>query len=52
MLCVCFQLELPFPESGLVYDYQLDDAGISLPALEDEDEEEGKGRTASVDWLK
>ena len=29
-----------FPEEGLVYDYCLDDAGISLPALEEEEEEE------------
>ncbi len=33
-----------FPESGLVYDYQLDDAGISLPALDDDEEDELKTR--------
>ncbi len=33
-----------FPESGLVYDYQLDDAGISLPALDDDEEDELKAR--------
>lgn len=35
------QIKLCFPEEGLVYDYQLDDAGISI--LSDE-EDEDKGR--------
>ncbi|KAK2152282.1 hypothetical protein LSH36_335g03002 [Paralvinella palmiformis] len=38
-------VDLPFPDEGLVYDYQLDDAGISMPALEEEEEEELKGKT-------
>ena len=42
-----FQVDLPFPDEGLVYDYQLDDAGISMPALEEEEEEELKGKTVS-----
>ena len=32
-------MSLPFPDEGEVYDYKLDDAGISKP-LQDEDEEE------------
>lgn len=36
-----FQIKLCFPEEGLVYDYRLEDAGISN--LSDE-EEEDKGR--------
>ena len=35
---------MPFPDEGLVYDYKLDDAGISLPAQEEEDEEALKGK--------
>ena len=31
---------MSFPEEGLVYDYQLDDAGITLPACDDDEEEE------------
>ncbi len=38
------QVSLPFPEEGLVYDYVLDDAGISLPAMDEDDEEELKKR--------
>jgi len=30
---------MPFPAQGQVYDYKLDDAGISLP-LQDDDVEE------------
>lgn len=29
---------MPFPEAGLVYDYTLDDAGISSTKVEDEEE--------------
>ena len=39
---------MPFPEEGLVYDYQLDDAGISLPAMEEDEEEENKSRKVSL----
>lgn len=34
-----FQIDLCFPEEGLVYDYRLDDAGISNLGDDDEDEE-------------
>ena len=37
---------MPFPESGLVYDYRLDDGGVSRTS-EDEDEEEHKKTKAS-----
>ena len=39
---------MPFPEEGLVYDYQLDDAGISLPAMEEDEEEENKSRKVGL----
>ena len=49
MLLVFFsQLSLPFPETGLIYDYRLDDAGISLPALEEDEEEELKKRNVCI----
>ena len=38
-------MSLMFPAAGLVYDYRLDDAGISLPAQEEEEEEEIKSKT-------
>ena len=38
------QVTLLFPDEGLVYDYRLDDAGISLPAMEEDEEEEIKKR--------
>lgn len=40
-----FQAQLCFPEEGLVYDYHLDDAGISCF---DEEEEDGKERKVSM----
>lgn len=36
------QVKLRFPEEGLVFDYRLDDAGISSAEEEEDDEEEGK----------
>lgn len=33
------QIQLCFPEAALVYDYRLDDAGISNPEDDDEDVE-------------
>ena len=36
-----FQISMPFPEGGLVYDYTLDDGGASRIG-EDEEEEEKK----------
>lgn len=37
-----------FPEEGLVYDYRLDDAGISN--FED-DEEEGERKVRQITWI-
>jgi dynein heavy chain len=39
------KVELCFPEEGLVYDYQLDDAGISNMG---DEEEEDRGRKVSI----
>lgn len=36
------QIQLCFPEEGLVYDYRLDDAGISHFEDEDEDDKDRK----------
>lgn len=36
------QVSLPFPEKGLVYDYRLDDGGISSTRKSDDDDEEDK----------
>ena len=36
------------PPEGLVYDYRLDDAGISSPALEEDEEEELKSKQVSA----
>lgn len=35
-------MKLGFPEDGLVYDYRLDDAGISSTEDDDDDEDENK----------
>lgn len=35
-------MKLLFPEEGLVFDYRLDDAGISSTEDEEDEEEEGK----------
>ncbi|XP_035245196.1 dynein heavy chain 1, axonemal isoform X1 [Anguilla anguilla] len=40
---------LCFPEEGLVYDYRLDDAGISNP---EEDEDETKRKVQWVSWME
>lgn len=37
---IVFQVQLCFPEEGLVYDYHLDDAGISR--FDDEEDEKGR----------
>lgn len=39
-MLVLFQCELPFPETGIVYNYQLDDAGISSSENDENLEEE------------
>ncbi|XP_008570797.1 PREDICTED: dynein heavy chain 1, axonemal [Galeopterus variegatus] len=44
------KLTLHFPEEGLVFDYRLEDAGISNTNEEDEDEEESK-QVAWVKWM-
>uniref|UniRef100_A0A8D1UYI8 Dynein axonemal heavy chain 1 n=1 Tax=Sus scrofa TaxID=9823 RepID=A0A8D1UYI8_PIG len=41
-------LTLPFPEEGLVFDYRLEDGGISSTDDNEEDDEEGK----QVTWVK
>ncbi|KAL7843672.1 hypothetical protein AOLI_G00251840 [Acnodon oligacanthus] len=44
------KIQLCFPEEGLVYDYQLDDGGISNLS---EEEEDAKGRKVQwVNWMK
>ncbi|XP_053339456.1 dynein axonemal heavy chain 1 [Clarias gariepinus] len=42
------KIQLCFPEEGLVYDYRLDDAGITL---RQEDEEEVKKKVQWVNWM-
>ena len=42
---------MEFPEGGLVYDYRLEDAGISMPALDEEDEEDLKTRPVSCIYI-
>lgn len=37
-----------FPEEGLVFDYRLDDAGISNTNEDEDEEEEGKQVTAGL----
>ncbi|KAF4107339.1 dynein axonemal heavy chain 1 isoform X1 [Onychostoma macrolepis] len=44
------KVQLCFPEEGLVYDYHLDDAGISCFDEEEEDEKERKVQW--VNWMK
>ncbi|KAK7819786.1 hypothetical protein U0070_012392 [Myodes glareolus] len=43
-------VKLLFPEEGLVFDYRLDDAGISSTEDEEDEEEEGK-QVAWVKWM-
>ncbi|XP_064629143.1 dynein axonemal heavy chain 1-like isoform X2 [Lineus longissimus] len=48
--CKEAKLDLPFPDEGLVYDYRLDDGGISRPGSDD-DEEEGENKDKKpVQW--
>ncbi|KAM7402690.1 hypothetical protein PAMP_017906 [Pampus punctatissimus] len=44
------KIQLCFPEEGLVYDYKLDDAGISH--LEDDDEDDKDRKVQWVSWMK
>ena len=39
---------MPFPEGGLVYDYRLDDGGVSKTGEEEEEEEQKKTKASSV----
>lgn len=41
-------MKLHFPEDGLVFDYRLDDAGISSTEDEEDEEEEGKQVTMGL----
>ncbi|XP_053154302.1 dynein axonemal heavy chain 1 isoform X2 [Hemicordylus capensis] len=43
------KISIPFPEEGLVYDYKLDDAGIS--SIEEEDDEEIEKMVHWVSWM-
>ncbi|XP_042305771.1 dynein axonemal heavy chain 1 isoform X2 [Sceloporus undulatus] len=43
------KMEIPFPEEGLVYDYKLDDAGIS--SVEDEDDEDVVKTVCWENWM-
>ncbi|XP_048258404.1 dynein axonemal heavy chain 1-like isoform X3 [Haliotis rufescens] len=43
-------MTMPFPEEGLVYDYSLDDAGLSSTSSEDLDEEDNAVEK-KVQWL-
>ncbi|KAF7658906.1 hypothetical protein LDENG_00006200 [Lucifuga dentata] len=44
------KIQMYFPEKGLIYDYRLDDAGISN--LEDEDEDVSNRKIQWVSWMK
>ncbi|XP_058497468.1 dynein axonemal heavy chain 1 [Solea solea] len=44
------KIQLSLPDEGLVYDYRLDDAGIST--LEDEDDEDEERQVQWVTWMK
>ncbi|XP_019911214.2 dynein heavy chain 1, axonemal [Esox lucius] len=44
------KIELCFPDEGQVYDYQLDDAGIS--SVEDEEDEDRGRKVHWVSWMK
>ena len=39
---------MPFPSKGLVYDYQLDDGGISCRSKSDDDDEDDKRTSAGT----
>uniref|UniRef100_W5LYK9 Dynein axonemal heavy chain 1 n=1 Tax=Lepisosteus oculatus TaxID=7918 RepID=W5LYK9_LEPOC len=45
------KVQLCFPEEGLVYDYRLDDAGISNVAEEEEEEKSGR-KVCWVSWME
>lgn len=39
---------MPFPEEGLVFDYRLEDAGISSTKDDEDEDEEGKKVNAGL----
>ena len=43
---IMLQISMPFPEGGLVYDYCLDDGGVSKIGEEEEEEEKKKAKVA------
>lgn len=42
------QLSMPFPSEGLVYDYRLDDGGLSQTGKKGDDDEEEEKRTTKT----
>ncbi|XP_078000357.1 dynein axonemal heavy chain 1-like isoform X2 [Glandiceps talaboti] len=44
-------VKLPFPEANTVYDYVLDDAGISHTSSKDDEEEDEGAKRKEVRWL-
>ncbi|XP_045153350.1 dynein axonemal heavy chain 1 [Echinops telfairi] len=44
-------LALPFPEEGLVFDYRLEDGGISNTGEDDDEEDEASKQVAWVKWM-
>lgn len=49
-MLVLFQCELPFPETGIVYNYRLDDAGISSSENDENLEEETEIQKVNRMW--
>ena len=47
-----FQITMPFPDDGLVYDYCLDDGGISVFDPEAENDEASRSRRVSTPSFK
>lgn len=43
--CFC-QVRLHFPKEGLVFDYRLDDAGIS--SIEDDEDDDNEGKKVTM----
>ena len=37
-----FQIKMPFPDDQLVYDFRLDDGGISKTSADDDEDEDKK----------
>ncbi|XP_065895241.1 dynein axonemal heavy chain 1-like isoform X2 [Dysidea avara] len=49
-----FGCAMPFPDKGLVYDYQLDDGGVSGASKTDDDDdidEKSKSAGATIQWI-